>query len=144
MLLTPSLSVDAFSTLSDQILAPYGYPPTVAGLTATVLLGVGLLTAMITAPLLDMVFMKRMALTIKLLSLLVGPGWLALIWAVKPHNTAGILVVMAMIGAGSLTMLPVGLEMAVEVTRNAEGSAAIFNALNALEGVIFVQSEHPV
>lgn len=134
-------SVDAFGTLSDQIFAPYGYSPTFAGLTAAVLLGFGLLTAIVTAPLLDRVFMKRMGLTIKLLSLPVGTGWLALIWAVKPGNTAGIFVIMGLIGAGSLTMLPVGLEMAVEVTRNAEGSAALINMLVALEGVIFVQSE---
>lgn len=32
---------------------------------------------------------------------------------------------MAVIGACSLTLLPVALELAVEVTRNADGSAAL-------------------
>ena len=48
-----------------------------------------------------------------------------LIYAVKPGNEAGLYVVMTIIGVCSLSLLPVGLELACEVTRNAEGSSAI-------------------
>lgn len=43
----------------------------------------------------------------------------------KPGNEAGLFVVMTIIGVCSVTMLPVGLELACEVTRNADGSSAI-------------------
>ena len=45
--------------------------------------------------------------------------------AVKPNNTAALYVIMALVGMCSIPMLPVTLELAVEVTRNAEGSSAI-------------------
>jgi FLVCR family MFS transporter 7 len=44
---------------------------------------------------------------------------------VKPDNTGGLFAIMAIIGICSLIMLPVGLELGAEVTRNADGSAAI-------------------
>jgi MFS transporter, FLVCR family, MFS-domain-containing protein 7 len=44
---------------------------------------------------------------------------------VKPHNTAALYVLMVIIGGCSVTMLPVGLELACELTRNADGSSAI-------------------
>lgn len=45
--------------------------------------------------------------------------------SVKPNNTGGLFAIMALIGATSLTLLPVALELAVELTRNPDGSAAI-------------------
>ena len=44
---------------------------------------------------------------------------------VKPHDPGAIYALMAVIGACSLTLLPVALELAVEVTRNADVSAAL-------------------
>lgn len=44
---------------------------------------------------------------------------------VKPNNTGGLFAIMALIGATGLTLLPVALELAVELTRNPDGSAAI-------------------
>ena len=43
----------------------------------------------------------------------------------KRNNTGALFAIMAMIGAGSVTLLPVAIELAVEVTRNADGSTAI-------------------
>lgn len=44
---------------------------------------------------------------------------------VKPHNADALYVILGLIGACSLPILPVALELAVEVTRNADGSSAI-------------------
>lgn len=132
---------DAFNILSAQILQPYGYSDTVAGLCATVLICAGLFAAILMSPLLDRVFMKHMGLVIKILCPFVGLAWLSVIWVIRPNNTAAILVIMGIIGAGSLTMLPVGLEMGVEVTRNPAGSAALLNTVVQALGVIFVQVE---
>ena len=50
---------------------------------------------------------------------------LSMLYIVKPNNTGALFALMAIMGATSLTMLPVALELAVELTRNADGSSAI-------------------
>lgn len=75
----------------------------------------------------------------------VAVAWLTLIWAgmpacfqystgfsltcvefaVRPHNTGALYAIMAILGGISLTLLPVALELAAEITRNADGSSAI-------------------
>ena len=104
------------------------------------LLLTGIVAAILTAPLFDHVFTYKLALTTKILTPCLAAAWLSLIWAgtliirairyqligtVKPRNEAGLFVVMTIIGVCSLSLLPVGLELACEVTRNAEGSSAI-------------------
>ena len=44
---------------------------------------------------------------------------------VRPHNTAGLFIIVTVLGTGSIILLPIGLELACEVTRNADGSSAI-------------------
>lgn len=57
---------------------------------------------------------------------------------VRRNDTSGLFVIMAIIGAASLTLLPVALELAVELTRNANASSAMLWASSNLIGVIFV------
>ena len=45
--------------------------------------------------------------------------------AVKPHNAAGLFIIMTIIGVGSVPMLAVGMELGCELTRNADGSSSI-------------------
>jgi MFS transporter, FLVCR family, MFS-domain-containing protein 7 len=102
-----------------------GYSNTTSGLMgATLLLG-GLVTAITTAPLFDRVLTHHLAVTAKVLVPVVAGAWLSLIWAVKPNNTAGLFAAVAIIGACSLPMLPVGLELGCELTRNSGGSSAL-------------------
>jgi hypothetical protein len=91
---------------------------------ATLLLS-GLITAIITAPLFDRVLTHHLAITSKIVVPIIAAAWLSLIWAVKPGNSGGLFTIMAIIGAGSLTMMPVGLELGCEVTRNSDGSSAL-------------------
>jgi FLVCR family MFS transporter 7 len=44
---------------------------------------------------------------------------------VRPDNTAALFIIMAVIGICTITMLPVALELACELTRNADGSSAL-------------------
>lgn len=81
--------------------------------------------AIITAPLFDRVFTHHLAVTSKVLIPVIAGGWLSLIWAVKPGNTGGLFAVVVIIGAGSITMLPIGLELGCELTRNSSGSSAL-------------------
>ena len=124
---------------------------------ATILL-VGLVATLFTAPLFDRVLTHHLALSCKVLCPVVAAAWLSLIWAgtlqrcvvfatgshlektntVRRNDTSGLFVIMAIIGAASLTLLPVALELAVELTRNANASSAMLWASSNLIGVIFV------
>jgi len=120
---------------------PAGYSADISGFMGACLLLSGILAAIITAPLFDRVFIYRLALTAKIMVPIVGAGWLSLIWAVKPHNIAGLFVIMTLIGVCSVTMLPVGLELACELTRNANASSALLWFAGNVFAIIFVLVE---
>ncbi|KAJ6468306.1 major facilitator superfamily domain-containing protein [Mycena sanguinolenta] len=134
-------SSNSFALLSGQIMVPEGYSDHDAGLMGATLLLCGIAAAMVTAPLFDRVFTSHLARTIKFLVPIVAGGWFSLIWAVKPHNTAALFVIMAVIGIASLTLLPVALELGCEVTRNAQGSSALLWFIVNLFEIAFVQAQ---
>ncbi|KAK7035498.1 hypothetical protein VNI00_011791 [Paramarasmius palmivorus] len=127
-----------FSVLTGQIFEPQGYSTDISGLFGATLLLAGIVAAFMTSPLFDRVFTKHLAITAKILIPCVAGAWLSLVWAVKPNNTGGIFAVMAIIGAISITMLPVGLELGCDLTRNAEASSSILWLTGNLFGIIFV------
>ncbi|KAF7315391.1 MFS general substrate transporter [Mycena indigotica] len=101
----------------------------------------GIVAAILTSPLFDRVFTSHLAITAKILVPILAVAWLSLIWAVRPHNLAALYAICAIIGVTSVTMLPVALELAVEITRNAEGSSALlWFACNGL-AIIFILVE---
>jgi FLVCR family MFS transporter 7 len=132
---------NAFAVLAGQILEPVGYSEDTAGLMGATLLLSGIVAAIITAPLSDRVFTHHLALTAKILIPPLAGAWLSLIWAVQPNNTQALFVIMAIIGVCSVTMLPVGLELGCEVTRNADASAALLWAMGNLCCVMFILVE---
>ncbi|KAF7375285.1 Major facilitator superfamily domain-containing protein 7 [Mycena sanguinolenta] len=150
-------SSNSFALLSGQIMVPEGYSDHDAGLMGATLLLCGIAAAVVTAPLFDrvftlvnslcivfkliwsMYFSSHLARTAKILVPIVAGGWLSLIWAVRPHNTAALFVIMAVIGMASLTLLPVALELGCEVTRNAQGSSALLWFIVNLFEIAFVQ-----
>jgi len=131
----------SFAILTAQIFEPVGYSNTTSGLMGATLLLVGLVTATTTAPLFDRVLTHHLALTTKVLVPAVAGAWLSLIWAIKPNNTAGLFTAVAIIGACSLPMLPVGLELGCELTRNSGGSSALLWFSGNLFCIIFVLVE---
>ncbi|KAH9856353.1 major facilitator superfamily domain-containing protein [Lenzites betulinus] len=137
----PSHSINAFTVLTAQHLEPYGYSDTVSGLMGAVLLLVGLIAAGVTSPLYDRILTHRLALSLKVLCPIFAACWIALIWEIRPDNTYVLFVLMGVIGAIGLTLLPAVLELAVELTRNADGSSAILWASTNACGLIFVVVE---
>lgn len=132
---------NAFSLLTAQIFEPVGYSNMTSGLFGAALLLCGLIAAIITAPLFDRVFTRHLAITLKVLVPVVAGAWLSLIWVTKAGHTASIFVVVAIIGMGSLIMLPVGLELGCEITRNSGGSSALLWFSGNLFGIMFVLVE---
>ncbi|KAI9057517.1 MFS general substrate transporter [Trametes sanguinea] len=129
-------------TVCTPLQEPYGYSDTVAGLMGAVLLLVGLIAAAITSPLYDRVLTHHLALSVKVLCPILLACWLALIWEIKPNNEISCFVLMGIIGAIGLTLLPAVLELAVELTRNPDGSSALLWASTNLFGLIFVIVEN--
>ncbi|KAI0334148.1 MFS general substrate transporter [Cubamyces sp. BRFM 1775] len=138
----PTSSINAFTILSAQHFEPYGYSDTVSGLMGAILLLVGLIAAAITSPIYDRVLTHHLALSCKVLCPILGACWIALIWEIKPHNTAVCFVLMGLIGGTGLTLLPAVIELAVELTRNADGSSAMLWSSTNLFGLVFVLAEN--
>ncbi|KAJ7072374.1 major facilitator superfamily domain-containing protein [Mycena amicta] len=136
-----SAAVNVFGILSGEILQPVGYSSDTAGFMGAVLLLSGIVAAIVTSPLFDRVFTSHLAITAKALVPVLAVAWLSMVWAVRPHNTAALYALCAIIGITSVTMLPVSLELAVEITRNADGSSALlWFACNGL-AIIFILVE---
>ena len=71
-------------------------------------------------------------------------------YAVRPNNLGGIYVVLVAISSVSFILLPVGLELGVEITHNAETSTAILwsggnlvSVLWVLGTIIFISPSNP-
>ncbi|KAF8894114.1 major facilitator superfamily domain-containing protein [Infundibulicybe gibba] len=134
-------ATNSFAILTAQYMQPVGYSADVSGLMGACLLLTGIIAAIITAPLFDRVFTHHLAITSKFLVPILAGTWLSLIWAVKPNNLAGLFVIMTILGVCSITMLPIGLELGCELTRNADVSSAILWFAGNLFGVIFILAE---
>ncbi|KIJ67994.1 hypothetical protein HYDPIDRAFT_107555 [Hydnomerulius pinastri MD-312] len=134
-------ATNALSVLSGEWFQPAGYSDSISGLMGATLLLSGIVASIITAPLFDRTFTHKLGVTLKTLVPLVGCGWLSLIWAIRPNNTAALFVIMAIIGICSVTMLPVSLELGVELTRNADGSAAVLWCSGNIVGIMFILAE---
>lgn len=141
LLLTFSVYVgffNAFSSLINQILYPYGYSEDEAGICGAVLIIVGLVGAAISSPVLDRT--HAYLLGIKVLCPLVAVAYLGMIWAPQTRGLVGPYVLAAVEGAASFSLLPIALEYLVEITFPAspEVSSTICWAGGQLLGGIFI------
>ncbi|KZS98469.1 MFS general substrate transporter [Sistotremastrum niveocremeum HHB9708] len=130
--------INAFTLLSNQMLSPYGYSEDTAGFMGAALILSGLLSAAVTSPLFDRVLTHHLGITLRATTPFLAAAWIALIWAVRPHNAAPLYILFALIGAISITLLPVALELGCEITRNADAAAAILWFSGNLFSVVFV------
>ncbi|RMJ24741.1 hypothetical protein PHISP_04402 [Aspergillus sp. HF37] len=106
---------NSVSSLLNQILSPYGFTETQAGIAGGILIIVGLISAAIVSPITDR--FKHYLGTIRVLVPIVAVTYIGLIFA--PSSPAGIapsFVVCAIMGAASFALLPIVLEYLVEVT----------------------------
>lgn len=129
---------NAFSTLLQQFMNPWGYSNDDAGIAGAVLILTGLVVAAIVSPLIDR--FHAFLPVARVLVLLVSICYLVMIWVIRPNNYAAICAVCAILGAASFSLLPLALELAVELTHPVppEVSAAIFWIGGQFLGGIFV------
>ncbi|GES61696.1 cell surface receptor/MFS transporter [Aspergillus terreus] len=130
---------NSVSSLLNQILAPYGFDETEAGIAGGLLIIVGLITAAIVSPITDR--FKHYLATIRVLVPIVAVCYIALIFA--PPSPAGIApsyVVLALLGAASFALLPVVLEFLVEITYpfSPEIGSTICWTAGQLLGAVFI------
>jgi hypothetical protein len=112
----------------------------------------GIVAAIITSPIFDRVLTHHLGLAVRILCPIIAAAWLSLIWAgekvllpfslsslslailitVRPHNDAALFAIFIVIGVCSITLLPVAIELGVELTRNSDGSSAVLWFLCAL------------
>lgn len=133
--------INALGIFSAQWFQPVGYSDTTCGLLGATLALSGIPATVISAPLFDRVFSGIMGATFKTLVLLVSLAWLLLIWAVKPNNATALYVLMVIIGNCCTIILPLALELGVELTRNANGSSAILWSSGNLFGIVLILAE---
>jgi predicted MFS family arabinose efflux permease len=106
---------NSVSSLLNQILEPYGFSETDAGIAGGILIIVGLISSAIISPITDR--FKHYLGAIRVLVPIVAICYIALIFA--PSSPAGIApayVVCALLGASSFGLLPIVLEYLVEIT----------------------------
>ncbi|KAI6143446.1 hypothetical protein BKA82DRAFT_4186092 [Pisolithus tinctorius] len=67
-----------------------------------------------------------------------GVTFKTLVLSSKPNNAAALFVSMAVIGSCCMTILPLAIELGIELTRNANGSSAILWCSGNLFGIILI------
>ena len=106
---------NAYSSLINQVYEPYGYSTDEAGYIGAVLIVVGLVGSAILSPILDRSHAFLIAIRIQVP--LIGLGFIAMIFTpTSPPNLVGPMIVCAILGAASFSLLPIGLEYCVEQT----------------------------
>jgi len=127
-----------FSNLSAQILVPYGYSDTIYGLMGAALILSGLVAAIVTSPLFDRVLTHHLALTLRCVTPIIAASWFSLIWAVRENNAGALFAIFVIIGVFSVSILPVTIELASEVTRNSDTASAMLWMMGNLMPFIFI------
>ncbi|KAL4932233.1 putative cell surface receptor/MFS transporter (FLVCR) [Aspergillus undulatus] len=130
---------NSISSLLNQILSPYNFSETEAGIAGGILIVVGLISSAILSPLTDKY--KHYLGTIRILVPIVAVSYISLVFA--PPSPAGIgpsYVVMAILGASSFGLLPVVLEYLVEITYpfSPEIGSTICWTAGQLLGAVFI------
>ena len=107
-------SFNATSSVLNQILHPYGFTETDAGIAGALLIFVGLVAAAVVSPYVDR--KKRYTETIKIVVPFIAVSLFILIFMPQTRTVAGPYVVCAILGATSFSLLPCSLEYLVLVT----------------------------
>ncbi|KZV63361.1 MFS general substrate transporter [Peniophora sp. CONT] len=134
-------AINTFSVLSSDWLSPYGYSSDTSGFMGAALLVSGIVAALVSAPIIDRVLTSHIGLAIRILCPIIGAAWLGLIWAVKENNAGALFALFAIIGACSIALLPIAVELGAEVTRNTDGSSAALWFFGNLMNIVFIQSQ---
>jgi len=129
---------NSISSLINQILAPYSYSQTNAGIAGALLIVVGLVTSAIVSPIVDRT--KAFLFAIKIQVPIIAISYLAFTWAPETRGLAAPFVILSLLGAASFSLLPVALEYLIEVTHpiSPEVTSTICWSGGQLLGGIFI------
>lgn len=129
---------NAFSSLLNQILEPYGYSENEAGIAGAILIVVGLVSAAISSPLMDRY--KFYVPYFRAATPLIAICYLIFIWAPPAPTIACAYVICAVLGAASFGLVPVALEFLVEVHHplGPEMSSTLCWSAGQLLGGVFI------
>lgn len=130
---------NAFSSLLNQILEPYGFSEDDAGIAGAVLIVVGLVTAAITSPLNDKYkfYLWFLRVSVPIIALM----YLIFVFAPPTRSIPYVYIVCALLGAASFGLVPVVLEYLVEIFHPlspAVGSSMFWSGGQLLGGVFIV------
>ena len=122
----------------------------------------GIVAAIASAPIFDRILTHHLGITVRIWRPIIGAAWLSLIWAGEPsillstiytnalcsvraHNVGALFAIFVIIGVGSIGLLPVAIELGVELTRNPEGSSAVlwFLCVPLRRKLTVTKSNHP-
>ncbi|KAG9305571.1 hypothetical protein G9A89_001632 [Geosiphon pyriformis] len=129
--------LNAYSTLINQEVIPYGYTNKQAGFLGAAMVIPGMFGAGIAAPLSDKIHSFK--LPVKILSSAVGVLFFIFTFVVKENNFAGIFIIAGLIGFFSYALMPLALEIGVECTYPVSPnlSATILWVGTAVLGIVY-------
>jgi FLVCR family MFS transporter 7 len=129
---------NSISSLINQILAPYSFSETDAGIAGAILIVVGLVAAAVTSPIIDRT--KSYLFAIKLCVPAIGATYLAFTWAPGTRSIGAVYAILAIMGAASFSLVPVVLEYLIEITHpvSPEVTSTICWAGGQLTGGCFI------
>ncbi|KAF5624800.1 permease of the major facilitator superfamily [Fusarium tjaetaba] len=102
----------ATTSLINQIVTPYGFSDTEAGIGGGLLIVLGLIFSAITAPIIDRT--KKFILVTKCGVVVGGLCYLALVWVPSTKEIGALYAILCCIGISSLSIVPVVLEVLTE------------------------------
>jgi MFS family permease len=126
------------SSLINQMLAPYSFSETAAGIAGALLIVVGLVASAVTSPIIDRT--KSYLVAIKLQVPIIALCYLAFTWAPGTRSFAAVYAILSLLGAASFSLVPVVLEYLIEITHpvSPEVTSTICWSGGQLLGGIFI------
>lgn len=105
---------NSISSLINQMLSPYDFSETDAGIAGGLLIVVGLIVSAITSPIIDKT--KSYLFTIKVCVPITAICYLVFVWVPPTRSVAAVCAVLSVLGAASFSLVPVVLEYLCEIT----------------------------
>jgi FLVCR family MFS transporter 7 len=131
---------NSISSLINQMLQPYSFSESDAGIAGALLIVVGLVSSAIISPLIDRT--KSFLLAIKIQVPIIGLAYLAFTFAPQTRSLPAPYAILSILGAASFSLLPVVLEYVIEITHpvSPEVTSTICWTGGQLLGGIFIIS----
>ncbi|TVY35619.1 Solute carrier family 49 member A3 [Lachnellula subtilissima] len=129
---------NSISSLINQMLEPYSFSETDAGIAGGILIVVGLVTSAIISPIIDRT--KSYLIAIKVQVPIIALCYLAFTWAPQTRSLGAVYTILAILGAASFSLMPVVLEYMIEITHpvSPEVTSTICWSGGQLLGGIFI------